>query len=326
MREGTGMSQQVIAPGRRATGIWSRLRTAWAEQGNYRRGDGRAAIFFLLPDLIGFVIFTLLGVLGTFGISFLKWNLVRPPTFVGLENYRSLVDDPLFWQVLGNTVYYTLGVVPISTALALLIALGLNRKLPGMVIFRTAYFAPFITTLTASALLWQWIFDPTRGLIDSVLYMVGVSDPPGWLNSTAWAMPALIIFGVWRQIGFSMVLFLAGLQGVPRNLLEAASVDGAGAWQRFRHVTLPMLSPTTFFVVIITTIGSFQIFDQAFILTSGRFSPDNATNTLVGYLYNKAFVYLNMGEASATAWVLFLIIFAVTVIQLVGQRRWVHYE
>lgn len=319
------MSQQAIAPSGVATGPRSRLRAAWAGQGDYRRGDGRVAILFLLPDFIGFFVFTLIGVLGTFGISFLNWNLVRPPTFVGLNNYRDLANDPLFWQVLGNTIYYALGVVPISTALALLIAMGLNRKLPGMVIFRTAYFAPFITTLTASALLWQWIFDPTRGFIDSILYMIGVNNPPGWLNSTAWAMPALIIFGVWRQIGFSMVLFLAGLQSVPRTLLEAASVDGAGPWRRFWNITLPMLSPTTFFVVIITTIGSFQLFDQAFILTSGRFSPDNATNTLVGYLYNKAFVDLNMGGASATAWVLFIIIFAVTIVQLIGQRRWVHY-
>jgi multiple sugar transport system permease protein len=139
-------------------------------------------------------------------------------------------------------------------------------------------------------------------------------------------MPAIIIFGVWRQIGFSMVLFLAALQGVPRPLIDAAAVDGAGAWQRFRHVTLPMISPTTFFVVIITTIGSFQLFDQAFIMTAGKFFPDNATNTLVGYLYQKAFTQLNMGAASAVAWVLFLVVFAVTVVQLIGQRRWVHYE
>lgn len=283
------------------------------------------ALLFLLPDLVGFVIFTLVGVLGTLGISFLHWDLVAAPTWVGLQNYSSVLHDSLFWQVLWNTAYYTLGVVPLSTALGLLIAMGLNRKLPGRLVLRAAYFAPFITTLTAAALLWQWIFDPQRGLIDSVLYMVGVSAPPGWLNSTKWAMPALIIFGVWRQLGFSMVLFLAALQGVPRTLLEAATVDGANAWQRFRHVTLPMISPTTFFVVIITTIGSFQLFDQAYILTNGRFSPDNATNTLVGYLYQKAFVDLSMGVASATAWLLFVIIFAVTIFQLVGQRRWVYY-
>ena len=291
-----------------------------------RRGDGRVAILFLLPDFIGFFVFTLLGVVGTLAISFTHWDLVKSPTWLGLENYRALVDDPLFWQVVRNTIYYTAAVVPISTALGLFVALGLNRRLPGSVVLRTAYFAPFITTLASAALLWQWIFDPNRGLIDSWLYVIGVSNPPAWLNSSVWAMPALIIFGVWRQLGFSMVLFLAGLQGVPKSLLEAATVDGANAWQRFRHVTLPLISPTTFFVVIISAIGSFQLFDQAYILSSGRLGPANATNTVVGYLYQKAFVDLNMGLASATAWALFIVIFAVTILQLVGQRRWVHYE
>jgi multiple sugar transport system permease protein len=301
-------------------------RHSFTAHDSVRRGDARIAFLFLLPDLIGFVIFTLLGVLGTLAISFSHWNLVGSPSWAGLDNFRSLAEDPLFWHVVRNTTYYTVAVVPISTALGLLVALGLNRRLPGRTILRTAYFAPFITTLASAALLWQWIFDPTRGLIDSVLYEIGVSDPPAWLNSSVWAMPALIIFGVWRQMGFSMVLFMAGLQGVPRPLLEAATVDGANGWQRFRHITLPLISPTTFFVVIISTIGSFQLFDQAYVLTSGRLGPANATNTMVGYLYQKAFVDLNMGVASATAWALFIVIFAVTIVQLVVQRRWVHYE
>lgn len=291
-----------------------------------RRGDGRVALLFLLPDLAGFVLFTLIGVVGTLAISFSHWDLVTLPSWAGLANYRALLNDPLFWQVAGNTIYYTVAVVPLSTALGLLVALGLNRRLPGTVLLRTAYFAPFITTLASAALLWQWIFDPNRGLIDSLLYEVGVSNPPAWLNSSVWAMPALIIFGVWRQLGFSMILFLAGLQNVPRPLLEAATVDGAGTWGRFRHITLPLISPTTFFVVIISAIGSFQLFDQAYVLTSGRFGPANGTNTLVGYLYQKAFVDLNMGMASAVAWALFLLVFAVTMVQLVVQRRWVHYE
>lgn len=294
--------------------------------GDVRRGDLGVAILFLLPDFIGFFVFTLLGVLGTLAISFTHWDLVGAPSWAGFGNYRELANDPLFWKVLGNTAYYTVVVVPVSTALGLLVALGLNRRLPGTVILRTAYFAPFITTLAAAALLWQWIFDPSRGLIDSYLYTLGVSNPPAWLNSSVWAMPALIIFGIWRQLGFSMVLFLAGLQNVPKPLIDAAMVDGANAWQRFRYIVLALISPTTFFVVIISTIGSFQLFDQAFILSAGRLGPDNATNTLVGYLYQKAFVDLNMGIASATAWALFIVIFAITIVQLVGQRRWVHYE
>jgi multiple sugar transport system permease protein len=297
------------------------------QAGAYRRGDGRVAILFLLPDIIPFFIFTVLGVLATFGLSFSHWDLINAPRFTGLDNYRYLWDDDLFRKVLFNTLYYTVGVVPLSTALALLVAMGLNLKLPGSLLLRTAYFSPFITTLVAAALVFQWIYDPRAGLIDSVLYAIGVPNPPAWLNSTTWAMPALILFGVWRQIGFNIVLFLAGLQGVDRSLLEAASVDGAGKWGQFRHVTLPLISPTTFFVVVVTTIGSFQIFDQAYAMTSGQFYPDNATNTLVGYLFQRAFVYAgsNMGIASAVAWVLFMLVFAVTMVQFTMQRRWVHY-
>lgn len=309
-------------------GIRKRIRSRLAQHdGAYRRGDGRVAILFLLPDLIPFAIFTVLGVAATFGLSFSHWDLINDPSWVGLQNYRDLWDDDLFRKVLRNTAYYTAGVVPISTALALLAALGLNLRLPGSLLLRTTYFAPYITTLVASALIFQWIYDPRAGLIDSVLYAIGVPDPPGWLNSTHWALPALIIFGIWRQIGFNIVLFMAGLQGVDRSMLDAAAVDGAGAWARFRYVTLPLISPTTFFVVVITTIGSFQVFDQAYAMTNGRFYPNNATNTLVGYLFQRAFVDAgsNMGLASAVAWVLFLLVFVVTVVQFAVQRRWVHY-
>lgn len=311
---------------RRLRRVFPFRRRSAHSQVDIRRGEWRVAILFLLPDFIGFFVFTLLGVVGTLVISFTHWDLVGSPSWAGFGNYSDLANDPLFWQVLRNTAYYTVAVVPISTVLGLLVAMGLNRRLPGTVILRTAYFAPFITTLAAAALLWQWIFDPNRGLIDSVLYQLGVSNPPAWLNSSVWAMPALIIFGVWRQIGFSMVLFVAGLQNVPQTLVDAALVDGANVWQRFRHITVPLISPTTFFVVIISTIGSFQLFDQAYILTNSRLGPANATNTIVGYLYQKAFVDLNMGAASATAWALFIVIFVVTIVQLVGQRRWVHYE
>src|SRR6185437_7952279 len=294
---------------------------------SYRRGDGRVAILFLLPDLIPFLAFTVLGVFATFGLSFSRWDLVTAPSWVGLDNYSNLFSDDLFRKVVRNTFFYTLGVVPISTALALLASLGLNLKLPGSLVLRTAYFAPYITTLAAAALVFQWVYDPRAGLIDSVLYAIGVPNPPEWLNSTFWALPALMIFGIWRQIGFNIVLFLAGLQGVDRNMLEAASVDGAGRWARFRYITLPLISPTTFFVVIISTIGSFQVFDQAYVMTNGRFYPDNATNTVVGYLFQKAFVSstAELGLSSAVAWLLFLFVFAITMIQFAVQRRWVHY-
>ncbi len=304
------------------------IRRVTSRQGAYRRGDGPVALLFLLPALIPFVVFTLLGVLATGALSFMHWNLASSPTPAGLGNYQDLFADDVFRKVLRNTALYTLGVVPLSTALALLVALGLSRKLPGALLLRTAYFAPYITTLVASALVFQWLYDPRAGLIDSVLYLVGVQNPPGWLNSTAWALPAIIIFGVWQQIGFNIVLFLAGLQGIDRSLLEAAAVDGANARQRFLRVTLPLLSPTTFFVLVITTIGSFQVFDQAYIMTNGQFSPDNATNTIVGYLFQKAFVSASsdLGLASAVAGVLFALVLAVTIAQFAGQRRWVYYD
>ena len=308
---------------------WQRAaRRLAGEAGVYRRGDGRAAVLFLLPDLIPFLLFTVLGVLSTLGLSFVHWDLIAAPSWTGLQNYGNLLDDPTFHQVLLNTLYYAVGVVPISTALALVISLGLTVGRRGSLVMRTAYFAPYITTLAASALIFQWIYDPRSGLIDNILYAIGVQNPPAWLNSTIWALPALVIFGIWRQIGFNIVLFLAGLQGVDRSLLDAAAVDGAGPWRQFLHVTLPLISPTTFFVVVITTIGSFQVFDQAYVMTNGQFGPDNATNTLVGYLYQKAFVSVgaNMGIASAVAWVLFLLVFAVTIVQFAVQRRWVHYE
>lgn len=298
------------------------------KDGSYRRGDGRVAILFLLPDLIPFVAFTVFGVLATFGLSFARWDLITSPRWVGFDNYSYLISDDLFRKVVANTFYYALGVVPLSTLLGLLVALGLNLKLPGALVLRTAYFAPYITTLAASALIFQWVFDPRAGLIDSILYAVGVANPPGWLNSTTWALPALIIFGIWRQIGFNIVLFLAGLQGVDRSLLEAAEVDGAGTWASFRHVTLPLISPTTFFVVVISTIGAFQVFDQAYVMTGGQFYPDNDTNTIVGYLFQKAFVSstAQLGLSSAVAWLLFLFVFAVTMVQFAVQRRWVYYD
>jgi len=296
-------------------------------QPSYRRGDGRAAILFLLPGFVPFLLFTVLGVLATAGLSLAHWDLVAGPRWGGLDNYKALFADDVFRQVLRNTVLYALGVVPISTGLALLAAVGLNLRLRASLVLRAAYFTPYITPLFAAALIFQWIYDPRAGLIDSVLYAIGVPNPPAWLNSTTWALPALIIFGIWQQIGFSIVLFLAGLQGVDRSVQEAAAVDGAGRWATFRYVTFPLISPTTFFVAVITTIGSFQVFDQAYVMTSGRFSPDNATNTIVGYLFQKAFVTANTdyGLPSAVGWLLFLLVFAVTMLQFAVQRRWVHY-
>ena len=289
-----------------------------------RRRETLAAYGFLLPNLIGFLIFTLLPVVAALLISLTDWNLLQPPKWVGLKNFATLAQDPLFRKVLGNTAIYVLGTVPVQMILALLVAMALNQRLPGTLFFRAAFFMPVVTSAVAIALVWRWIYNADFGVLNSFLYMLGVSDPPNWLTSTRWALPSVMIMSVWQQIGFSMVLFLAGLQGVPEHLYEAARIDGAGPFQRFLFITVPMLTPTTFFVFVINIINSFQVFDQAFIMTGG--GPANATNTIVYNIYQNAFQFFKMGYAAAMAWVLFAIIFIVTVVQFRLQSRWVHYE
>jgi multiple sugar transport system permease protein len=289
-----------------------------------RRGEAWAAYGFLLPNLAGFLVFTFLPVFAALLISFTNWDLLRPPQWVGADNYLRLSQDPLFQRVLQNTALYVLGTVPVQMAIALAVAMALNQRIPGQLFFRTAYFMPVVASTVAVALVWRWIFHADFGLLNSFLFMVGIDNPPAWLSSTRWALPAIIIMSIWQQIGFSMVLFLAGLQSVPQQLYEAAKIDGAGPWQRFTAITIPMLSSTTFFVLVISIINSFQVFDQAFIMTEG--GPANATNTIVFNIYRYAFQFFQMGYAAAMAWVLFAIIFVVTLVQFRYQRQWVHYD
>jgi len=308
-----------------AVSVPTRTERPFKPQANgLRRRETLAAYGFLLPNLIGFLIFTLLPVVAALLISLTDWNLLQPPKWVGLQNFATLAQDPLFRKVLGNTAIYVLGTVPVQMILALLVAMALNQGLPGTLFFRAAFFMPVVTSAVAIALVWRWIYNADFGVLNSFLYMLGVSDPPNWLTSTRWALPSVMIMSVWQQIGFSMVLFLAGLQGVPEHLYEAARIDGAGPFQRFLFITVPMLTPTTFFVFVINIINSFQVFDQAFIMTGG--GPANATNTIVYNIYQNAFQFFKMGYAAAMAWVLFAIIFIVTVVQFRFQSRWVHYE
>jgi len=289
------------------------------------RDDRRAALWFLLPNALGFLLFTLLAILAALGLSFFEWDLLTPPRFIGLQNFTRLVlKDKGFHQALLNTLYYTVGTVPLSVGLGLTVAIALNRKgLKGRDWFRAAYFLPTVTSLVAVSLVWSFIFDANSGLLNGVLRMVGIQDLPGWLSSTKWAMPAVMIVSVWGSMGYNMVLFLAGLQGIPRSLYEASDIDGAGKWAQFRHITVPMLSPTTFFVSVIALINSFQVFGQVLVLTQG--GPANATNTVVFYIYQSGFQLFQMGYASAAAWLLFLLIFGLTFVQMRLQKRWVHY-
>jgi multiple sugar transport system permease protein len=301
-----------------------RARTPHGRSRRLQRRTTWTAYGFLLPNLLGFLVFTFFPVLAALLISFSHWDLLRPPEWAGLANYQRLAEDTTFHRVLRNTFVYVLGTVPAQMVLALLVAMALNQRIPGRLFFRAAYFMPVVASTVAVALVWRWIFHADFGLLNSALYMIGVDDPPSWLQSTRWALPAIIIMSIWQQIGFSMVLFLAGLQAVPPHLYEAAKIDGASSWHRFVHITIPMLSSTTFFVLVISIINSFQVFDQAFVMTEG--GPANATNTLVFNIYRYAFQFFQMGYAAAMAWVLFAIIFVVTVVQFRYQRQWVHYD
>jgi multiple sugar transport system permease protein len=283
-----------------------------------------AGYAFLLPNIVGFLVFSSIPVLATFAISTLDWDMIRTPTFVGIQNYEQLLlEDPLFRRILLNTGYYVVGTVPAGIVLSLLLALALNSSIRGITFFRAVFFVPVITSAVAVAMIWRWLFNSDYGLINVGLFALGLPGIP-WLSSSAWAMPAVILMATWKHLGYNMVIYLAGLQGIPPSLYEAASIDGANARTRFRHITLPLLAPTTFFILVISMITSFQVFDLAFILTGG--GPGVSTNTIVMYVYNQAFQFFHMGYAAAVAWVLFAIVFMVTALQWAIQRRWVHYE
>lgn len=286
--------------------------------------EARAGYLFLMPNLVGFLIFTLLPVFASLILSFTDWDLLTSLKWVGFSNFVRMFSDEIFLKVMKNTLLFVVITVPTRMALALLVAVALNQKLRGTLVFRTAFFMPVISSTVAIALVWQWIFNADFGPLNNILFALGMSNPPNWLTSTRYAMPALMIVSIWQGIGFNMVIFLAGLQGIPEQLYEAAEIDGASRWKQFWKITLPMLSPTTFFVMVMTTIGSFQVFDLAMIMTEG--GPANATNTLVYHIYRNAFQFFHMGYAAALAWVLFVIVFMITLFQFRKQDTWVNYD
>jgi multiple sugar transport system permease protein len=287
-------------------------------------GKRRERWFYLLisPWLLGFVLFQAGPIAGAFLLSFADWPLPRPPRFVGLEHLRTMVGDPLLGRTLFNTAYYALGVVVGGLALGLGLALLLHRRRRGVYLFRTIFFLPAIVSGVATVLLWGWVFNPRYGLVNALLALIGIRGPL-WLQDEAWAMPALILMSLWT-VGTNMVVYLAALQGVPRDLQEAAALDGAGRWARFRYVTWPLISPVTFFLVVVNLIAAFQVFTPTYILTRG--GPNNATLTLPLYIYLNAFAWGRLGYASALAMVLFLLILALTLLQFWLADRWVFYQ
>lgn len=281
----------------------------------------------IAPNTLGLLIFFGIPVLMTFGTSLLEWNLLSPPEFIGLDNFGRLLGDSMFWGALGNSVKLLLLTVPIGMALALGIALMLNQRLGGRTIFRTIYFLPVITSTVAASVVWTWIFQPRYGLLGNLLAPFGLLDV-NWLTRPDLVLFPIAAVTIWQRLGFDMVLFLAGLQTIPRVLYEAAVIDGANRWQRFWSITLPMLSPTTFLVMVLSVINSFQIFDQVYIMTARttRGGVGGSATTLAFYMYESGFVQFEYGYASAIALALFLVILGVTLFQLRLQRRWVYYE
>jgi multiple sugar transport system permease protein len=284
-------------------------------------------IALVAPNVLGLMFFFGIPVLMAFATSFQRWNAIQPPEPIGLENFQRLFQDPLFWQALGNTLKVLLLGVPVGMALSLGAALLLNQRLRGRGLFRTIYFLPVITSTVAAAIVWTWIFQPRYGLLGNLFAFLGWRDVH-WLTRPDLVLYPIMVVAVWQRLGFDMVLFLAGLQTIPRTLYDAAVIDGANRWQRFRHVTLPLLSPTTFFVLVLASISAFQIFDQVYVMTARttRGGVDGSATTLSYFLYDRGFIHSEFGYASAIALVLFVIILVFTLFQLTIQRRWVYYE
>jgi multiple sugar transport system permease protein len=272
---------------------------------------------FLLPGLLGLFIFTIVPLLASLVLTLFQWDLLTPPKFVGFANFAQLSQDKAFWSALQHTLGFIAGYLPLVIVLSLGMALALNAPLRGIGMIRTAFFLPVVSSWVAVALLWSWLFNPKFGLINYMLSLVGIAGP-GWLFDPNWAMPAIILTSVWKDLGFVLVLFLAGLQAIPHDYYEAASLDGANRWQQFAMITVPLLAPTTFFVTIISLINSFQVFDQVWVMTEG--GPAGATTVLVEQVVKHAFRYGQMGYASAISWVLFAIVFVVTLVQFRLQR------
>ena len=292
------------------------------------------AYLFLLPNLLGFLAFTVGPTLWSLLLSFTDWDILTPLKFVGFANFAKLLgfhltatglvaNDPYFWYYLWNTIFYMF-FIPVSMSLSLMMALLMNKKFKGIVAFRTIYFLPSVCSGVALCLLWRWLYNPDFGLINTFLAKIGISGPE-WLSSTKWAKPAIAFMGMWGGLGgFNTILYLAALQGVPRQLYDAADVDGANYWQKFRYITMPSITPTTFFIFVMSVIGGFQGgFMSAYIMTGG--GPAGATTTIDYYIYNNAYQWFKMGYASSIAWVLFVLVFAATIINWKYGGRKVKY-
>jgi multiple sugar transport system permease protein len=278
-----------------------------------------AGWIFILPALIGTLIFIIIPVICSFGLSFSKWDLLNPIQFVGFKNYTQIFSEALFYKIFTNTIVFALATSILGVIIPLILASILNSKIRGSEFYKTAYFMPFITPMVVIGIIWAWIFDPNIGFLNQVLH-----THINWLYDSKYAMSALILVSVWKLIGYNMIIFLSSLSGISQSMFEAAKIDGANSFQTFKNVTIPLLSPTIFFVIIITAISSFQVFDLIYLMTQG--GPFDSTNVLVYAIYKNAFEYFNVGKASAIAYVLFLVILILTLIQWSLRKKIVYNE
>ncbi len=274
----------------------------------------KIGLFFVLPALIGTFIFIIIPIFCSFGLSFTEWDLLNEIKFVGLDNYKSIFTEPVFFKILINTLVYAISATVFAVIIPLVIASILNTKLRGAEWFKTIYFIPFITPAVVIAIVWSWIFDPNIGAINSLLRI-----HLNWLFDTHLAMPVLIFISVWKLIGYNIVLFLTGFSTINQNIYEAAKIDGAGANQTFWNITLPLLKPTTYFVTLVTAISSFQVFDLIYVMTEG--GPQDSTNVIVYSIYKYAFEYFDIGKSCALAYILFFIILILTILQNISKKH-----
>ena len=289
----------------------------------YRKSEVISGYLFILPSLVIFITFMIIPIFMGLYISLTDYDGFKTMNFVGLQNYAAMFKDSYFLVSFKNNIVYTLFTVPGTMILSLLLAVAVNKGIKGSSVFKTVFFFPYITSMVAVGIIWTLLFNPTVGPINNFLKSIGIANPPGWLLSTKSALPAVMIVTVWKWAGYYMIIFLAGLQGIPKQLYEASEVDGASGLTKFFHITLPLLSPTTFLILILLIINSFQVFDLINIMTEG--GPGRATNVLVYRIYQEGFKYMHFGYASAEAYFLFAIILIITGIQFRGQKKWVVY-
>lgn len=289
-----------------------------------QRQNLRNGLLFCSPAIVGLLAFTLYPVVASLYYSFCNYPMLKPPTWVGLANYATLSTDPVFYTSLWNTAYYAVFATPLGIIVAFLLAMLLNQKVRGMAVFRTMFFVPSIVPMVAGSVLWLWLLNPQYGLINTILGWMHIPWQPGWMANPAWSKPALILMSAWG-IGGWMLIYLAGLQDVPRELYEAAEIDGAGAWQRTLHVTAPFMSPHLFFTLVMGLIGAAQYFTQAYVMTGGQGGPVDSTRFFSLYLFQNAFQYWKMGYACAMAWILFVVILLFTMLLFKTSARYVYY-